>query len=146
MVVILMALIQWLPVPVIIWVSSALAAVDISIVVSLCWGPLSPVPVEHFVCRVPQTIRTVVSVSIGLLLVRLVLLLLLLWWPSKLSWRTSRVSRHALQTERHLSKLSLETDPNIALSKVKCWMQPLRSIILLYHIVQQHYWCGAAMT
>ena len=130
---------------VIIWIPSCLAGVDIAIVVSLslCRGPLPPVPVEHFVCRVTQTIRTVVSVSIGLLLVLLLLLMLLL---TKLSWRTSGVSRHSLQTERHLSKLSLKTDLNIALSKVKCWMQPLRSIILLYRIVQQHYWCGAAMT
>ena len=65
---------------VIILISPALAGIQIPIVVvSLCGGPLPPVPVEHFVCRVPQTIRTIVSVSIGLLLVRLVLLLLLLW-------------------------------------------------------------------
>ena len=142
------ALIQWLSMAVVILISpsspSSLAAVDISIVVALCWGPLPPVPVEHLVRCVPQTIRTVVSVSIGLLLVlwlMLLLLLLVLLLP-KLSWRTSGVSRHSLQTERHLSKLSLKTDLNIALSKVKCWMQPLRSIILLYHIVQQQYWCG----
>ena len=61
-------------------------------------------------------------VLLVLRLLLLLLLLLLLRLP-KLSWRTSGVSRHALQRERHLSKLSLKTDLNIALRKVKCWMQ-----------------------
>ena len=54
-------------------------------------GPLSPVPVEHLVGGVTETVGAVVGVSIGLLLV---LVRVLSWCPgtpSELCWGSSRV-------------------------------------------------------